>query len=465
MKNYALRRSTRRAATGIGVTLMFCLMSVVFAGPLHQFNNNVGINNVGGVAIDANGGVVDLQREVREDVKENRDRLAAEGVPKDFREGLELRKVSLQELQEAIMQVRLAAGPRSLPPEIRYLAGIQRIKYIFVYPEDNDIVLAGPGEAWKIDDMGEAVGVTTGKPVVRLENLLVALRNAFDDDPQVISCSIDPTQEGTKRFYSFLKSFGRLKNTREVTDRKDEIEEKLGPQTVTVTGINGTSRFAWTLVAADYRMKKFAMGLEEAPIKGMPSFLKLMGNKTNLKNMMPRWWMEDSYDALLTDPNGLSWELRGQGVKVLTEDQLIGEDGSRTQTGKVNPAAQRWADTMTKKFAELSAADPVFGQLRNCMDLSVLAALIRTEGLHEKAGMDLEVLLNGNTVVTPTAPAPQSAPSQVSFLVKRGKLAITASGGVQFNPWKIIGNREETDKLATARDDAIAPAGAKWFWD
>ncbi|MEK6250190.1 MAG: DUF1598 domain-containing protein, partial [Planctomycetales bacterium] len=391
MTSYALCKRVRRAVAGVGVALALCLVSVVFAGPLHQFNNNVGVNNVGGVAIDAEGGIVDLQREVRADVKENRDRLAAEGVPEGFDGGLELRKVSLQQLQEAIMQVRLAAGPRSLPPEIRYLAGIQRIKYIFIYPEDNDIVLAGPGEAWKIDDLGEAVGVTTGKPVVRLENLLVAMRNAFDEDPQVISCSIDPTQEGTKRFYTFLKSFGRLKNAREVTERKDEIEEKLGPQTVTVSGIKDTSRFAWTLVAADYRMKKFAMGLEKSPIKGMPSFLKLMGSKTNLKNMMPRWWMEDSYDAILTDPEGLSWELRGQGVKVLTEDQLIGEDGSRERTGKVNPAAQRWADNMTQKFDELCSADPVFGQLRNCMDLSVLAALIRTDGLHEKAGLDLEV--------------------------------------------------------------------------
>ena len=35
---------------------------------------------------------------------------------------------------------------RPLPDEVKYLAGLQRIRYVFVYPEQQDIVLAGFGE-------------------------------------------------------------------------------------------------------------------------------------------------------------------------------------------------------------------------------------------------------------------------------------------------------------------------------
>jgi len=38
-------------------------------------------------------------------------------------------------------------------------------------------VLAGPGEGWKVADDGNVVGVTTGRPVLRLEDLLIALRS------------------------------------------------------------------------------------------------------------------------------------------------------------------------------------------------------------------------------------------------------------------------------------------------
>ena len=39
-------------------------------------------------------------------------------------------------------------------------------------------MLVGPGEGWKVDGTGNVVGVTTGLPVMLLDDLLVALRSA-----------------------------------------------------------------------------------------------------------------------------------------------------------------------------------------------------------------------------------------------------------------------------------------------
>ena len=70
------------------------------------------------------------------------------------------------------------------PTPIKYLAGLQRIHYVFVYPEQKDIVLVGPGEGWKVDAKGNVVGITTGRPVMLLDDLLVALRTAKSRGPR-----------------------------------------------------------------------------------------------------------------------------------------------------------------------------------------------------------------------------------------------------------------------------------------
>ena len=86
-----------------------------------------------------------------------------------------------------------AKNNKPIPDAVKYLAGLQRIRYVFVYPEQKDIVLVGPGEGWKVDAKGNVVGVTTGRPVMLLDDLLVALRTAQAAAQGGITCSIDPT--------------------------------------------------------------------------------------------------------------------------------------------------------------------------------------------------------------------------------------------------------------------------------
>ena len=54
--------------------------------------------------------------------------------------------VSLTRLEKQV-QLLLAAG-RQPSEEMQVLAGLQRIEYVFVYPESGDLVLAGPAGDW-----------------------------------------------------------------------------------------------------------------------------------------------------------------------------------------------------------------------------------------------------------------------------------------------------------------------------
>ena len=47
----------------------------------------------------------------------------------------------------------------TLTDEMRYLAGLQRVRYVFYYPDSKDIVLAGPAEGWVPDLAGRIVGI------------------------------------------------------------------------------------------------------------------------------------------------------------------------------------------------------------------------------------------------------------------------------------------------------------------
>ena len=183
-----------------------------------------------------------------------------------------LRKISLRQLEAAIAENR--AGGKPVSDEMRYLAGMQRIQYVFVYPEHNDIVLAGPGEGWKMNPQGEIVGLTTNRPVMLLDDLLVALRSIETARQGGISCSIDPTSEGLARLQAFFQTVRPIEGDPQPT--MSAIEQSLGPQRITVTGVPETSHFARVLVAADYRMKRLAMAFEETPVAGLPNFLQML---------------------------------------------------------------------------------------------------------------------------------------------------------------------------------------------
>src|SRR5439155_3963598 len=129
------------------------------------------------------------------------------------------------------------------------------------------------------------------------------------------------------------------------------------------------------------------------------------------------WWMACNYEPLAKSEDGLAWELRGPGVKVLTEDEIIGADGGVTGTGKVSPVAQKWANLMTEHYDELSAKEPVFVELRNLMDACVIAALISKEGLLEKAQLDIPTLRGTDSKLELVSwPQPKTVATQCSFL-------------------------------------------------
>ncbi len=426
--------------------------AVVASTSQAQFFRNAA---VGGVKIDAEG--VLTNPEVG-DMKELQAawQQGLQDVPADLSKWTDLRFVSLRQLESQIAEANRAGKPIS--DAVRFLAGLQRVKYVLVYPDRKDIVLAGPAEGWKVNQMGSIVGATSGRPVLMLDDLVVALRASEASNRTGISCSIDPTPEGLQRMQQLS---GRLSARGGPQVAARQMEEALGPQTISVTGVPATSHFARVIVAADFRMKRLAMDFEPAPVDGMPSFLDMAkGRRSALNNMMPRWWLAPMYDPIRRDENGLAWELRGQGVRCQTEQEFLNDAGQKQRTGGADPTAQKWADTFTKRFDELAHEDSSFGQLRNVMDLAVVGALLVKEGLVEKSGLDAPSLMHDEPLAE--FPAPRMVPSQASFVKAGRSWVISVSGGVQIFPWQVADRTEVSSELASARPQSTADRG--WYW-
>jgi hypothetical protein len=414
---------------------------------------------VGGISIDAAGAV---SRSNVETLGRLRDaRLKALSVTdSDLNSASSLRKISLRRLSAAL-QEKIAA--RSAPgSDLQNIAGLTRVEYVFVYPEHNDIVLAGPAEGWRIDDQGNIVGQTSGQPTLQLDDLLVALRTAKAAAmDRGISCSIDPTEEGLHR----LKPLLHARNLIEAA--VDRMEKALGPQQVTITGVPAGSHFAQVLLASDFLMKRLGMNFEPAPIADFPSYMKLLSSRSAPlpKSAMPRWWMAPNYEPLLKDAAGRAWQIRGSGVQTLTEDGYLNSTGAVVNAGRADPTAKKWADGMTTNFEALAKAFPVFGELRNCMDLAVVAALFVKEDLAATSSCDLSLLLDEKRLAVAEFQVPKSIDSRASLIRRGSDWILSLSGGVQIDSWSVLNHVETKADLAAEHQSAIPPSTTRWWWD
>lgn len=447
-----------RAARGAALTLFTVGLVVGRCTPLNgqAVTTTAFTRAVGGISVAPNG----LLEGATVDWIGKLSRLRAESlerIPNELSATIPLRKVSLRRLEAAID--RSARNDEPLPDAIKYLAGLQQIRYVLVYPQPRDLVLVGPAEGWKVGQRGTVVGITTGRPVMLLDDLLVALRTARQAAKGGITCSINPTPEGVVRFNRYIGQFATMGNPRVI---EAGAEEAMGPQVITIQGVPATSHFARVLVAADYRMKRLGMGFEKAPVAGLPSYLHMA---RRIRKTMPRWWLEPDYEALLRSPDGLAWELRGASVKVMTEEDFLTASGGVRPTGKADPVAQRWAEKMTEKYDQLAGALPVFGQLRNCMELAVVAALVVKERLTEKAGYSMPTLLDPAELKVQQFWAPRHVDTQVGMVNKGGNWVISASGGVAVNSWGIADQVQQSNAPADVHTKAAPVEIRNWWWN
>lgn len=389
-----------------------------------------------------------------------------------------LRKVSLTRLEKAVAgKLAASSGPDNA---MKHLAGLTRIDYVFCYPKSGDIVLAGPAEPWGEAPDGRMRGLNSGRPVIELQDLAVALR-AFPSSRtggnETIYCSIDPTAEGLARMQQFLGRFGRQATPGDTQFIVKQLQDSLGPQVITIGGIPANSHFAQVIVEADYRMKLIGIGLEQPPVN-LVSFVERAHPAAVARNAMQRWYFVPDYQCVRASEDGLACELVGEGVKLVGEDELVGSDGSRRAVnvtrraiGSSSRASRLFVEGFTKMYPKLAERSPVWAQLRNCIDLAVAAALIQHNDFYGQTGWDGGVLVNEADYKVETFNAPKQVASAVNSIWKGSMLMTPIGGGVQIDAAKALDPSNvlaDSEGAVNAKRESLgidsAPAD-RWWWD
>jgi hypothetical protein len=169
MQRSMILRRTLVILSALCIGALIAAPSPVLAQDPNDPNNNQNqqlLGSVAGVVVDADG-VVRMQSFVDPTGQLHRQRQAAAraALDRNLAKRSTLRKISLNRLEAAIKE-NLEAG-KPVNDEMRYLAGLTRVQFIFYYPETNDIVLAGPAEGFAPDLSGRVPGIERSRAAAR----------------------------------------------------------------------------------------------------------------------------------------------------------------------------------------------------------------------------------------------------------------------------------------------------------
>lgn len=440
----------------------------VQGGAQGQVQGGVQGGIAGGIEIDAQGVVTPAFSKAK--TGELNEALlsafAEKHVSADVNVPSELRKISLPRLEAEIE--KCLAEKKPVPPEMQFLAGLQRIDYVFLDEKSKDLVIAGPAEGFAMDGLGRVVGVSSKRPPLRLDDLMVALRTL--EKTGSLGCSIDADDSRMAQFQKYVKTNSTRTTPAGAMQRYRNMAKILGLQNITVWGVPADSHFGCTLIEADWRMKRLSLALENPKVPGFKSHLAMVGRGGNATQ---RFWFLPLYDAFQKNEAGTAFHFAGQRAQLLSQEEYVSETGKRSDAPTTRVSTQRFAKHFTDKFPELAENIPIFAELQNTIDLSILAALFKKERLPQKIGWRMPLFLDAQRAHYAAAPTPKHVDSVVNYRkAGRGMIVGLIGGGVVINAMDTVRaiefKTDEADRVEGVRRGALEnphPEAHPWWWD
>ena len=287
--------------------------------------------------------------------------------------------VSLPKLFQSVRE-RIEAG-QPLTDAQRYLNGMVKLEYLFLFPEENDIVIAGPREPIDKSNRLRPVGKVSGRPVLHLDDLVVALRRAGPvSEKTYYGCSLDFPRFGVRKVQWAARKVGTVKRS-EISSVLDELIALLGYQDIRYINMDPDTRSALAMIEADYILKMIAMNRKQVSVPEVERHQKMLAPQMVLQN---RWWFMPSYEPLATNEEQTAFQFRGPSLAVHASNSPFGNSTGAA----VDPSTRAFADDVTTHLTDLAAEIPAFADLQNLADLGLVAALIKEDGLAERANWD-----------------------------------------------------------------------------
>lgn len=436
-------------------------------GTISQFDQGVRVEPSGVLskvsAVDQAGRLKDLGIQARQALLND-----------DIAQASDLRVVSLTRLEQAVARALSLGQP--VPASARLLGGLTRVTHVFVYPQDGEVVLAGPAEAWHYNANGIPVGSASGRPVLQLDDLVTLVRTFSATGERFFSVSINPRPAGLRDLKDYVESTGSRPLTSDAAVRgfAGELQRKLGRQDFVFTGINPESRVSRIIAEADYRMKLVGVGKYDfQKASRVPSIFDLMTVEEQKSGRLDalRWWLTMKYDAVLHTPDRDGYELVGSSVLCQSENQFLNAQGQQVQTGQSEGANRKFAEAFTTRYDDLAKHDLVFADLKNVFDLALVASILHNEGAARQVGWNYGVFSNEGSYIPVQYQAPREVDSVVAHRTYRGRdVVVQVAGGVRVDLKAVMNSDTVRPGKAVASTAGQAHAKAetparRWWWD
>lgn len=399
-----------------------------------------------GIEVDPNGLLRGLTHEEKGQTLSGLGHRAREAdINTDMRAKSSLRLVSLTRLEKELAK-KLAEG-RSVPETMQHLAGLSQVRYVFVYPEQQEVVIGGPAEGWKYDASGRAVARESGRPSLFLDDLVTVLRTFSPRGAGYFNCQILPREEGLRRIQQFVQESNARGpiDSAQLSNWTKRLQQELGLQDVEINGVPVDSRIAQVIFEADYRLKMIGIGKLHAG-HGIASYFDILpktGEVKSAKMYALRWWLSMKYDSVTHSPDRNVFQIEGSAVLCQSENEKISAKGQRIHTGQSEAANHMFAESFTDHYPELAADDPVFADLQNVFDLSLVAALLSDNRVPDRLGWDLGVFAAGGAYQPATFQPAKTIQSVVNHRVYNGKdIVVQVAGGVDGRMRNVLEDRK-----------------------
>jgi hypothetical protein len=120
---------------------------------------------------------------------------------------------------------------------------------------------------------------------------------------------------------------------------------------------------------------------------------------------------------------------------------------------------------MTAGYDALAIAHPVFGQLRGCMDLALVAAVLASGGLWTLAGLPAPMLRDDARLQLAPHHVPRAVASHATALRRSQGWVVTVSGGVELDVAAAVNDADVQPDVGAVRATAAPGAAPSWWWD
>jgi hypothetical protein len=128
-------------------------------------------------------------------------------------------------------------------------------------------------------------------------------------------------------------------------------------------------------------------------------------------------------------------------------------------------------ESFTRNYDALARKAPVYAQLRNLIDMLIVAAYIQDQDFYSQAGWSMDVFGNEQVMPIEIYMAPKRVDTAVNAIWRGNVLMTPIGGGVHINPLKAISaenvqpDEEGTVAAAHEKVEVKNLADGQWWWD